>query len=122
MRPVLILIPLFLLLAGCASAPVGTTSPAASPAATPVVLTSGPFRLTIDSPEDGATVPAATVELKGSVSADAVLTIDQNTYNLKAGPFAQTVTLEQGPNAVQIVASDIDGNEVDLILTITYQP
>jgi hypothetical protein len=87
-----------------------------------VVSTNGPFTLTIFSPQDKATVSTQSMDLKGEVSSDAVLTINNETYVLNPGAFTQPVSLEEGLNAIQIVASDMNGNEVDLILTITYQP
>jgi hypothetical protein len=60
--------------------------------------------------------------LSGNVSRDAVLTINDEIYVLPPGDFSIPLTLEEGPNALEIVASDTDGNEVDLILTVTYQP
>ncbi len=62
------------------------------------------------------------IELKGEVNETAVLTVNDDTYLLQKGTFSQPVNLQEGVNALQIVASDMDGNEVDLILSITYQP
>jgi hypothetical protein len=118
------ILPLFLLFAGCASRPFPSSvvSPDQSVTPVPVVSTNGPFTLTIFSPQDKATVSTQSMDLKGEVSSDAVLTINNETYVLNPGAFTQPVSLEEGLNAIQIVASDMNGNEVDLILTITYQP
>ncbi len=62
------------------------------------------------------------VELHGEISADAVLTVNDEIYLLEAGEFSEPVTLQEGLNAIQITASDMDGNIVELVLTITYQP
>jgi len=110
-------------LVGCSSPAVpSVVSPAGPPTATPAVLSHGPLTLTIDSPQDQATVSDPNMDVKGKVSEDAVLTINDEIYDLKAGEFTQSVQLTEGLNAIQIVASDMAGNEVDLILTITYQP
>lgn len=36
--------------------------------------------------------------------------------------FSKWVTLEEGPNLIEIVASDLTGNETDILLTIYYVP
>ena len=81
-----------------------------------------PLSMTIDSPLDKAVVSSANLTITGKVSRQAVLTINDTTYLVPAGPFSEPYTLAQGPNTIQIVASDTSGNEVDLILTVTYQP
>lgn len=109
---------MFILMAACS---LGTSS-SASPSATPLVLSSGPFTLTINSPADLSVVNQSQVDLRGKVSSAAVLTVNDNTYLLEKGTFSEPIQLQEGINAVQIVASDMDGNEVDIILSITYQP
>lgn len=112
-------LPLVIWLVGCS---LPTASPAGPATATPAIQSNGPLTLTIYSPQDQATVSDPNVEVKGKVSEDAVLTINDAIYVLKPGEFTQSVPLTEGLNAIQIVASDMVGNEVDLILTITYQP
>ncbi len=125
------ILPMIFLLAGCGTAPVdlsaGGTDQAASlpadpsPAPRPVKLTNGPFTMTIFSPADQSTVTKPQVDLHGELSEAAVLTIDGNTYLIDAGTFTRTISLSEGINTIQIVASDMDGNEVDWILTVIYQ-
>ncbi len=62
------------------------------------------------------------INLVGKVSRETVLTINNDIHILPFGDFSIPLTLEEGPNTLEIVASDNDGNEVDLILTVTYQP
>jgi hypothetical protein len=109
------ILPLVILLAAC-------SAPLASPTPVPAVLHQGPLTLTIYSPQDQATVSNSKVDLRGNVSEDAVLTVNDDIYVLKPGEFTQSVSLSEGLNAIQIVASDLSGNEIDTILTITYQP
>ena len=125
-------IPLAFLLFGCGLVPLSVPDQATTqneplssdtlPSSTPLKLSTGPFTLTIFSPADQAVVAQPQVDLRGEVSAPAVLTINEDTYVLDQGAFTETVPLQEGLNSVQIVASDMDGNEVDSILTITYQP
>jgi hypothetical protein len=94
----------------------------ATPTRPPIQMANGPFSLTITSPSDLAVVEEPTVELRGKVSGTAVLTVNEDIYLLEAGVFAEPVQLQEGINAIQIIASDMDGNEIDLVLTVTYQP
>ncbi len=112
-----------LLLAGCGAAPSAVPADAGKISASQAVkLTNGSFTFTLYSPEDQAVLSQPQVELRGAVSSDAVVTIDEESYVIAAGSFTRTVPLDEGLNTIQIVASDMNGNEVDLILTITYQP
>jgi hypothetical protein len=38
------------------------------------------------------------------------------------GQFKTTLPLEEGPNLIEIIASDESGNEASALLTITYEP
>jgi len=132
------LVPLLILLAACSTPPAGTPSgieagqpaggdtpsqpPATLPAPTPVILNSGPLVLTLISPLNDAVVGEPQINLIGNVSRDAMLTVNDGIYIMPAGDFSIPLILEEGPNALEIVASDTDGNEVDLILAVTYQP
>jgi Glucodextranase, domain B len=92
------------------------------PVPTTGTLTSEPLVLTIVSPLDNAVVTEPQINLVGKVSRAAVLTVNNDIHVLPSGDFSIPLTLEEGPNVLEIVASDNDGNEVDLILTVTYQP
>ena len=126
---------MLVLLAGCVLAPetaspspppaIMTSSPSSAlsaPTATPSEVANGPIVLRIFSPADGDVMDSAEIFVVGDVSIEAVLTINEEIYLLSAGQFSLPVTLEEGPNALEIVASDFEGNEVYLILTMTYQP
>lgn len=126
------LIPLLALLAACSTlSPAAPSGPetgrpdVSSPApglSTPVALASGPLALNILSPQDGAVVNTPQIELTGQVSREIVLTVNEQIYLLPPGDFSLPVALEEGANALEIVASDVDGNEITFILVITYQP
>lgn len=116
MKIIVFLLPILCLLAACSGGAVPNA------AATPIRQSTGPFTLTISSPADLAVVNQAQVDLKGEVNRTTVLTVNDDTYLLQKGTFSEPLKLEEGVNAVQIVGSDMDGNEVDLILSITYEP
>ncbi len=118
MNKLLRLLPLVFWLAACTGG-AGKDSIASK---TPIQQNSGTFTLTITSPADLAIVTQSPIDLKGKVNETAVLTVNDDTYLVQKGAFTEPVQLEEGANTIQIVASDMDGNEVDMILSITYQP
>lgn len=81
--------------------------------------------LKVDTPEDGATVTTPTVTVSGRVngiqSAAAKVRINDAEAPLKDGKFSTLVTLNEGANVINIVAtsgSAAPGEE----LTVTYAP
>jgi glucodextranase-like protein len=84
---------------------------------------SGPVTIQITSPQDGATVNTPQVQVTGVSSPGAVVTVNDDI--LIAGPdgkFDSTVSLEDGLNLIEIVASNDSGSETSLELTVTYEP
>lgn len=81
---------------------------------------SGSLSLLLTSPLDGSETNLPQTELVGNVSENAVLSINDEIYVLNAGNFTQKIPLEAGLNVFQIVVSDDAGNEIDLVLTVTY--
>lgn len=81
---------------------------------------SGSLKLILISPLDGSETNLPHTELVGNVSENAVLSINDEIYVLNAGNFTQKIPLEAGLNVFQIVVSDDTGNEIDLVLTVTY--
>jgi len=101
-----------------------TPSPSPSPSPTPTALS-----LEITQPEDGDQVNTSSVLVSGKTNAGAVVSIsvdgndkieianvDQN------GNFSATVTLEEGPNFIEVLASDQQGNEESSSVAIIYVP
>ncbi|MBN1450001.1 MAG: hypothetical protein JW963_03225 [Anaerolineales bacterium] len=79
--------------------------------------------LTIRQPLDESVVNTPQVELIGAAPPDTVVTV--NDEILIVGPeqeFKLSIPLEEGPNLIEIVASDINGNEIDQLLTVYYEP
>jgi hypothetical protein len=106
-------------LAAC-SGPMPTSASNTPASAAP---TSNPLGLRILSPEDNAVVHAPQVEVAGEAPADLVITIDDEIVLVdETGIFSITVPLEEGPNLIQIVASNVGGNEASIDLIVTYEP
>jgi len=128
------------LLAACSPTPTAAPSSMDSPIeviptpppATPTVMVlptvagapaTSELWLQVLSPLDEAVVDTPQVDVFGSASAGAVLSINDDI--LIVGPdsqFKTTVTLEEGPNLIEIIASDENGNEMSVMLTVIYEP
>ena len=77
--------------------------------------------LTVTEPQDETTVYAADIVVKGQTEADAVVSVDGVTIEVDSeGKFSKTVTLEEGPNLIEVLASDFEGNEGSVVLTVIY--
>jgi hypothetical protein len=84
---------------------------------------SGTLSLRIISPVDGAIVNTSIVEIVGEAPAGSVISIGDDILIVGAdGVFKHIVTLEEGPNLIEILASDAGGNESYVLLAIFYEP
>jgi hypothetical protein len=100
----------------------GETDP--SPSVRYVFDTSKP-RITLQSPQDGATINAKTVTLQGEVQSRSVI-VARNEANGasvtgKAGPdgtFKVTLALEPGVNGITMTSTDPAGNTSDLVISV----
>ena len=117
---------LALCLSACAGAAAGsgTAVPAAqSSEAAPLMLTAGQLTVTIASPENEAVVNAAQVDITGQAPPETVISIDDVIAVVDgSGQFSIPVPLQEGPNELDIVASDPAGNEASARLVVTYEP
>lgn len=102
-----------------------TDTPVAGNQPAPAVTSeaTGNLALQVLSPLDEAIVNTPQVDVVGSTAAGAVVSINDEILLAGAdGQFKATISLEEGPNLIEILASDADGNESSLILTVTYEP
>lgn len=61
--------------------------------------------------------------VQGHTNREVVVTVNEAIFtNPAESVFTLPVTLEEGPNLIEIVMSDLDGNEVSITLTVTYEP
>lgn len=107
-------------------APAVTLLPAAEAAAivsTPAEeLTSGTLTARIFSQSD-ATVNYVPYYVQGQANHKVVVTVNDAIVTVPANTvFSLPVTLDEGPNLIEVIMSDLDGNEVNFVLTVTYQP
>ena len=79
--------------------------------------------LQILSPPDEAVLNTPQVDVTGSAPAGAVISVAEQILIVDSDQqFTTTVPLEEGPNLIEIVASDENGNEMSVLLTVTYEP
>ena len=76
--------------------------------------------LTVSEPQDNTITDVATVEVKGQTNAGAVVSVNEVVTTADAnGGFEATVGLHEGPNTIEIIASDEAGNEASATLIVT---
>ncbi len=83
----------------------------------------GPLSVLITSPADGAEITGGAVELKGEADPETVISVDDQI--VVAGQdrkFSIPLNLSAGLNIIEITASDLDGNQGTVYLTLTYTP
>jgi len=113
-------------------APSSTPTPTSIAAATPTPPTStatpAALFLKVTSPEDQSAVSTASIQVSGSTIVGAVVSVSVNDNTQMAdvdqnGNFQVTVPLEEGPNQIDVVASDQEGNEQSSTITVMmYSP
>ena len=85
--------------------------------------TSGSLWLQVLSPLDEAIVNTPQVDVTGSAPAGAVISVNDEILIVGSDDqFKTTVALDEGPNLIEILASDENGNEMSALLTVTYEP
>ena len=83
--------------------------------------------LTVTQPIDESIINTDKVEVLGCTIPDAVVSVivndEVNVVEVgEQGNFSITVTLDEGPNTIEVHASDWEGNEVGTILAVIYTP
>jgi len=103
------------------SVPAGETPATSGPAVQ--AIGSGTLSLVILSPLDGAVVNTSIVEIVGEAPAGSVVSIGDDILIVGAdGVFKHIVSLEEGPNVIEIIASDANGNQAFVLLGVFYEP
>ncbi|GEM_PF-973602 len=79
--------------------------------------------LTVTEPLNNAVVISPLLTVKGITNADAVVSINGKIVSVDAsGNFSEPVTLEAGPNLIEVLASDFYGNSANVMVTVIYSP
>ena len=138
MKRTLIILIAVLVFAACAPAsspePVLDTVSETEPPATsmlleeptaipPAPVVSGELSILVISPLDEAVLDSPEVDVIGTAPAGTVVSVNDEIVLVgDDGEFKVTLSLEEGPNLIEIVASDINGNEVTHLLTVVFEP
>jgi hypothetical protein len=107
------------------------TTPALGPAETPTVaprppqspqVVAGSLSLTVLAPVDGSTVSAPGLQVRGTTSPRAVVSVNGELAHVdQNGGFAVTVALDEGPNLIQVIASDRSGAIIEKELVVMFK-
>ena len=96
-----------------------TSTPAPAPTAAPAAEARSELKLTVSQPENESVVSASTVTVKGATSPDAVVSINGAVATIAAdGAFSQDVSLQPGPNRIEVLASTFDGQSKSQVINL----
>ena len=110
-----------LLVAGCQGG--ATPPPPAQPPAGPPSKPATGFFLEVTEPQDETVVDSSPIRVSGSTSPDAEVSVNGTLIDVnEQGDFAAMVELEEGPNVIEVIATDYEENEESLILSVIYIP
>lgn len=88
-----------------------------------VEVKQGELWMRVLTPRNNSIVSTETIDVSGQAPAGTVITINQKLLLVPPDQFFRiTLTLQAGPNLVEIVASDANNNQIQIILLVTYQP
>ena len=99
--------------------------PTATPKAVPVSTTTKKFGLflEIDGLGDENVVRGDNIVAKGKTSPDAIVSINGVIVPVDGeGNFQVQLALDPGPNIIEVVASDLEGNEVNRVIAVVSLP
>ncbi len=114
---------------GKTASPTSTSgsNPTAAPGATVKPITppaASGLNLSIVQPQIESVVTGSLLEVKGQTNPDAIVSVNGVIVKFidVNGNFTAVVPLEEGPNLIEIVASDYQNNQVSQTLTVIYAP
>ena len=88
-----------------------------------VVLPPQPFVLEITEPKDQSVVSQRQVKVAGRTGSQATATVNGRPVVVdQLGVFLTRVSLETGPNVIEIIANNSDGQELTTIIALIYRP
>jgi hypothetical protein len=114
---------ILLVLTACNGVSAATATLAPPGQAAPIILASGSLIVKFNSPTDEAVVDEPQVEVVGEAPPDTVISVNDSIVVVEAsGHFSLLVPLQDGPNELDIIASDPAGNQAATRLIVTYEP
>ncbi len=98
-------------------------SPTNTPEPTPVATVGEFFLQLVEPAETEVFTDTAAFSVLGRTRVDAVVTINDTIVEPNIdGEFSLDMTLEEGPNIIEVVASVASGEQEDLVLVAIYIP
>ena len=133
--PALVLVIIVIGILGCSRESATPTPPPTSTSIPPTATatdapalptptpTPEPFFLLVTEPVGDSIVNSSSVTVTGSTTPDAVVSINGESTEVDIdGAFSAEVILEEGPNSVEVVASNLQGDQESVILALIYLP
>ena len=118
----LVMVLLLVLIAACAPTPEKVTPPPGPEPSPPEMPKTG-FFLTVTEPADNSIINTDKVEVRGRTTPGAVVSVNGELVEVdEEGNFTMMVALEEGPNIIEVIASDLEGNEESRILVVISLP
>ena len=87
-----------------------------------LLLPPQPFFLIVTEPEDQSFVTHPTIPLIGRTTAGTGVTVNGVAVPVDiSGVFSTTITLEPGPNLIEVLGSSPDGEELSALVAVIYR-
>lgn len=81
-----------------------------------------PFVLLLTEPENQSIVFSSSLSLSGRTGPNAIVSINGRSVPVdRFGYFSSTVRLEEGPNVIDVVATNNDGQTFSTVLAVIYR-
>lgn len=82
-----------------------------------------PFLLLVTEPENESIVSVSVLRLAGRTGPNAIVSINGRSVPVdRFGYFSATVALDEGPNVIDVVATNDDGRTLSTVLAVIYRP
>ena len=81
-----------------------------------------PFLLLVTEPCNECIVPVSTVPISGRTGPNAIVSINGRSVPVdRFGYFSSTARLEEGPNIIDVVATNHDGQTFSTVMAVIYR-
>ena len=88
-----------------------------------LLLPPQPFFLIVTQPEDQTSVVHPTIPLVGRTTAGTVVTVNGVAVPVDiSGVFSTTITLDPGPNLIEVQGTSTEGDELNALVAVIYRP
>jgi hypothetical protein len=82
-----------------------------------------PFQIRLEAPRDGETIKSSPLSVTGVTAPNAIVSVNDVVGAANGeGRFELQAPLQAGPNVLEVIASQPDGQQAFVIVTVMYQP